>query len=182
MTTVSVTLNSMWQNVWCLNWYLTQYFLLRSKTSSNCDSVIIYHFISSSSSSSACRTICTDFPNPLSLAICLYHPSLPVGLLDYILCPYIAIVDGFLVGQHMHVRLKASLWERHLWVRTYLCSSVPHVLFVLFRWFKRWEEGGRSFSLYIYIYMYIHIYIYICTYISIYIYIKYSCYFVGCCF
>ena len=31
-------------------------------------------------------------PLSLSLAILLYHPSLPVGLLDNILCPYRAVV------------------------------------------------------------------------------------------
>ena len=31
----------------------------------------------------------------LTLAICLYHPSLPVGLPGDILCPYRAVVDKF---------------------------------------------------------------------------------------
>ena len=31
----------------------------------------------------------------LSLSIHLYYPSLPAGPLDYILCPYRAVVDKF---------------------------------------------------------------------------------------
>ena len=31
----------------------------------------------------------------LSLTIRLYHPSFTTGLLDYILCPYRAVVDRF---------------------------------------------------------------------------------------
>ena len=47
------------------------------------------------SSSLPCRATCTDFPDSLSLAIRLYHPSLPAGLLDYNLCPDRAVVDKF---------------------------------------------------------------------------------------
>ena len=37
----------------------------------------------------------TSLSVSVSLAIRLYHPLLPVGLLDYTLCPYRAIVDKF---------------------------------------------------------------------------------------
>ena len=48
----------------------------------------------------------------VSLAICLYHPSLPVGLLDYIQFPYRAIVHKFLlVVQQLHVRVKGGIGE-----------------------------------------------------------------------
>ena len=47
----------------------------------------------------------------LCLAICPYHLSLPVGLLDYILCPYKAVVGKFLlVVQHCHVYVQGP-WE-----------------------------------------------------------------------
>ena len=50
----------------------------------------------------------------LSLAIRLYHSSLLVGLPDDILCPYRAVVDKFLLFcQHLHVRVKGSIDERH---------------------------------------------------------------------
>ena len=60
----------------------------------------------------------------------LYRPSLPVSLLDYILSPYRAVVDKFLlVVQYLYVRVKGSTGERCLWVRPYFSTSVPHVLF-----------------------------------------------------
>ena len=69
----------------------------------------------------------------LSLAICSYHPSLPAGLLDYILCPYRVVADKFLlVCQHLHVCVKGSIEEHCLWVCPYFSSSVPHVSFILF--------------------------------------------------
>ena len=78
-----------------------------------------------------------------SHAICLYHPYVPAGLLDYILCLYRAVVDKFLlVVQYSHIRVKRSIGERRLWVRRYYSSSVLHVLFILFGWFQRWEVGG----------------------------------------
>ena len=46
-----------------------------------------------SPSSSSCHAASTDLDD--SLAIYLYHPSLPVGPLEYILCPYRAVVDRF---------------------------------------------------------------------------------------
>ena len=60
----------------------------------------------------------TDFPDSfslsLSLVIRLYHPSLLVGLLEYILYSYRAVVDKFLmVVQHPHVHVKGSFGESH---------------------------------------------------------------------
>ena len=51
----------------------------------------------------------------LSLAIRLYHPSLPVRLPDDIMRLYRAVVDKFLlVGQHLHARVKRSIGERNI--------------------------------------------------------------------
>ena len=48
----------------------------------------------------------------LSLVICLYHSSLPTCLQDYILYPYRAVVDKFLlVVQHLDVRVKESIGD-----------------------------------------------------------------------
>ena len=64
-----------------------------------------------SSSSSSSHAANTDFPDSLSPSPA-YHPSLPVGVLDYILCPYRAVVGKFfLVGQHWHIRVKESIGE-----------------------------------------------------------------------
>ena len=47
------------------------------------------------------------------LTIFLYHPSLLAGLLDYIMCPYRAIVNKFLfVSQPLHVRVKSSIEKK----------------------------------------------------------------------
>ena len=79
------------------------------------------------------------FPKPP-----LSHPSLPAGLLDYIICPYRSVADKFqLVVQHLHVRVKGSIGERYIWVRPYFSTGVLHVLFVLFEWFYRWEVSVR---------------------------------------
>ena len=79
--------------------------------------------------------ICMTLFHHLSLS-----PSLPAGLLDYLLCPYQAVVDKFLlVSQHLHIHVKGSIGERCLWVCPYFSDSVLHVLFVLFGWFLRWE-------------------------------------------
>ena len=76
----------------------------------------------------------------LSLTISLWRPLLPTGPLDYILCPYRAILDKFfLIVQHLHVRMKG-----YIRVRPYISSSVPYVLSVLFGWFLRLEVGGRT--------------------------------------
>ena len=53
-----------------------------------------------------------DFPD--SHTIHPYHPSVLAGLLDYILCLYRAVVDMFLVDQHMHVHVKGSIKEHYL--------------------------------------------------------------------
>ena len=74
-----------------------------------------------------------------------YHPLLQAGLLDYILCPYRAVVDKFqLVIQHLHVRAQGYVGERRLYVRPYYFISVLHAWFVLFAWFQRSEVGGRT--------------------------------------
>ena len=72
-----------------------------------------YMYISSSSS---CPVVSTDFPDSLSfslsLNICLYHPSLLAGPLDYIPYPNRAVVERFLlVIQHLHVRVEGSIGE-----------------------------------------------------------------------
>ena len=65
-----------------------------------------------------------------------YHLLLPVGPLDYIQCPYKAVVDRFLsVVQHLNDRVKRSIGEYRLWVRSCFSSSVRHVLSVIFVWF-----------------------------------------------
>ena len=67
--------------------------------------------------SSSCHTT-----HSLSLTIRPYHPSLPEGLPDYILCPYKAIVDRFLlVTQHLHVRVK----------RFHRCTSLMNLSLLL---------------------------------------------------
>ena len=62
---------------------------------------------------SSCRAASTDFID--SLGIRLYHPSLPTCPLDYIVCPYRAVIDRLrLVVQHFLVRMKGSTGERCL--------------------------------------------------------------------
>ena len=62
----------------------------------------------------------------LSLAILLFHPSPPAGLLDNIQCPYRAIVDKFLlVVKHMHILVKGSIGERRIWGPPYFNSACP---------------------------------------------------------
>ena len=81
----------------------------------------------------------------LSLAIHPYHPPLPAGLLDYILCPYRAVVDKFfLVNQLWPVCMKWPIGECHLWIPLYFSSSVTHELFVFFGWFERWKVDSCS--------------------------------------
>ena len=62
------------------NYYSYTYILL-------CKYIYIYIYISS------CRAAHTNFHD--SLATRLYRPSLPAGLLDYIQCPYRAVVNKF---------------------------------------------------------------------------------------
>ena len=88
----------------------------------------------------------------LSLAICFYHPLLPAGLPDYILCPYRAVVDKFLLAsQHSHINVKGLIRKHSLWVCPYFSSSILHVCLI---WMVL-EMGGKCL---------------------------YSCCFVGCCF
>ena len=96
---------------------------------------------------------CTDFPDSLflslSLAIHIYHLSLPVGLLDHALCPYRAVIGKFfMVGQHLLSCLKGSIEKRLLWVCLYFSSSVP-AYFVRLIWMVlgmggRWQYGCWS--------------------------------------
>ena len=59
--------------------------------------------------------ICPTLSLTLSFAMRPNHPSRPAGLLDYILCPYRAVTDKFLlVRQHSHDRVKLSNEDRHL--------------------------------------------------------------------
>ena len=46
------------------------------------------------------------------------------------------------LGILLHIHVKGSKGELQLWVRPNSPSSVPHVVFVLFRCFKRWKVGG----------------------------------------
>ena len=63
-----------------------------------------------------------------SSATRLYRPSLPVGLQGYILYWHRAVVYRFsLVVQPLLVHVKGSTWVSRLWVRSYFCSSIPHV-------------------------------------------------------
>ena len=78
-----------------------------------------------------------------ALSIHLYHPLLPAGLPNYILCPHRTYVDKFLlVDQQWHVHVKGSI-KCLLWARHCFSSSVLHVCI---------------HTLYIYIYIYIYIY------------------------
>ena len=53
------------------------------------------------------------------------------SLSDYILCPYRAVVDKFLlVGQYWRVHIKKCIEECPLWVPPCFSSSAPHVLFI----------------------------------------------------
>ena len=59
----------------------------------------------------------------LSLSIHPYHPSIPTGPLNSILCPHWAVIGKFLlIGQHWLVRVKGSIGEHH-YVPAYLAVS-----------------------------------------------------------
>ena len=106
---------------------------------------------------SSCRVASTAFLTlslslslSLTHAIYLYHPSLSTGPLDYILYPYISVVDNFLLAvQHSHVRVMGSIGVSCFCDLPYFSRSVVHVLSVLFRWFWRWEESGRTIFLWL---------------------------------
>ena len=72
------------------------------------------------------------FPRPslfLSLSLRTYHPLLPAGLPNYILCHRRADVNKFLlIDPHWHFYVYGSKEERHLWVRPCFSSCVPYVL------------------------------------------------------
>ena len=92
-------------------------------------------------SSSSCRTASTDFPNSLSLSlsrtICLYHPLLLAGLLDYILCLYRAVVAGrpILALPYEEVHWRTSLLSSSL-----LLQQCPTFLV---RFWMIFAIGGR---------------------------------------
>ena len=75
----------------------------------------------------------------ISLSTSPYHQSVTI-LPNYILCPYRANVNKFLlVSQHWHVHAEGS--KLHLWVRPGFFRSFLHILFVLLGWFV---EMGRN--------------------------------------
>ena len=97
-----------------------------------------------SSSSPSSITLTAQISQSLPHSIRPYHPLLPAGLPNYILCPHRAEVNKFLlVGQPLQVHILGSIEERLLSFRSCLSSSVSHVLFVLVGWFLRWEVSGR---------------------------------------
>ena len=55
------------------------------------------------SSSSSCRTFCTDIPD--SLVFNFYFLSFPAGFLDKILCPFRAVIDKFLLIGEKNLRI-----------------------------------------------------------------------------
>ena len=92
--------------------------------------VISYDIQSSSSSSSSCRATSIDFLDSF-FPTRLYHPSFPAGFSNYILCTCKVVGKFLLVCQHWHVHMQVSVGKRHLWIRSFVSSSVPNVLFVL---------------------------------------------------
>ena len=73
----------------------------------------------------------------LSLSPFIYHPSLPVGLLDYIMWPYRAFVDKFqLVVKHLCVHRRTSRLSSSLLLHQYPACLVGLIWMVL-------EIGGR---------------------------------------
>ena len=61
----------------------------------------------------------------LSLAICLYHPSLLAGLLDCIKCPHRAdLYKSLLVSQHWHIYVLEFTRECCSWVCPYLLNPL----------------------------------------------------------
>ena len=73
----------------------------------------------------------------------IYHPSLPAGLLDYILCLYRAVIDKFwLVGQHLLIHMKGSIGEHHLWVHPYFSSSVSCLIWMVLEMEVKWLYTG----------------------------------------
>ena len=82
------------------------------------------------------------YPWPFLTSL-LYRPSLLAGLKGYFLYRHRAVVCTFsLVVLPLLVYVKGSSGVRHLCVRPYFSSSIPHV-----------------WSVYIYIYIYIYIYL-----------------------
>ena len=73
----------------------------------------------------------------LSFSICLYHLSLLAALLNWILCPYRAVVGMFLlVNQHWHVHRRTS--PMFLFLLLQLCPTCfVHLIWMVL------EMGGR---------------------------------------
>ena len=88
------------------------------------------------SSSSSCHAANTDFPD--SLAIGLYPPLLPASPLDYILCPYKAVLAGRLKLAHP---CEGVHWRTSLISSSLLLPQCPASLFRLI-WMVL-EMGGR---------------------------------------
>ena len=82
-----------------------------------------------SSSSLSCHANSRDIPDPSSPPLAIVHCSRQV--LCYISYRHWASVCMFeLVVLPLHVHVKGSTGEHHLWARPYFSSSVPHVWFV----------------------------------------------------
>ena len=69
----------------------------------------------------------------LSLAIHPYHPLHRADIFKF-----------SQVGHHWCIHVLESIEEHCWWVHSYFSSSAPHILFLLFGWFVRWEVGGRT--------------------------------------
>ena len=86
---------------------------------------LVFLFFERLLSPSICHAASMDLPK-LSLSASVSYLSLPVWFPGYR-----SVVDNFLlVILRLRVRVKRSIRERHLWVRPYSSSSVPHVFFV----------------------------------------------------
>ena len=82
----------------------------------------------------------TEFPDSLSLTIHPYYPSHLVSLLGCILYPHTADVSLYCLANTSVSMCR----ERHLWVHLCFPSSAPYVLFILLKWFVRWEVRSRT--------------------------------------
>ena len=90
--------------------------------------IYIYIYLSLSSSRHAARK---DFPDFHSIRS--YHPSLPVGFRNYIMCLHRADVNKFfLFSQHWYVHVLGSIDEPHLWARPYFSNNVPSSLIYIY--------------------------------------------------
>ena len=77
-----------------------------------------------------------------SLGIYPYHPLLPTGLLDDILCLYKAVLGKFLlVSQHWHVHVRMSLLSSSLLLQQYPACLV-HLIWMVFKMGGRWPYNS----------------------------------------